>query len=79
MVRVIKNDGQVIEKEVFHAHGDFDDPAGYSEQQLIEKFRSVTQKHLGREEQDQLIDKILRGNEEDKAQDIFRTYYDSVR
>ena len=79
MVRVIKNDGQVIEREVFHAHGDFDDPAGYTEGQLTDKFQSVTERCLDLSQQEDLIESILRGNDELTVQEIFRTYFECVR
>ena len=79
MVRVIKNDGQVIEREVFHAHGDFDDPAGYTERQLTDKFQSVTERCLDLSQQEDLIESILRGSDELTVQEIFRTYFECVR
>ena len=79
MVRVVKNDGQVIEREVFHAHGDFDDPAGYTERQLMDKFRSVTERCLSTAQQEEMIERILRGSDELKVQEIFRTYFECVR
>ena len=79
MVRVIKNDGQVIEREVFHAHGDFDDPAGYTERQLTDKFQSVTERWLNLSQQEDLIESILRGSDELTVQEIFRTYFECVR
>ena len=79
MVRVVKNDGQVIEREVFHAHGDFDDPAGYTERQLTDKFRSVTERCLSTTQQEEIIESILRGSDELTVQEIFRTYFECVR
>lgn len=79
MVRVVKNDGQVIEREVLHAHGDFDDPAGYTERQLTDKFRSVTERCLSTTQQEEIIESILRGSDELTVQEIFRTYFECVR
>ena len=69
----------MIEREVFHAHGDFDDPAGYTERQLTDKFRSVTERCLSMAQQDEIIESILRGSDELTVQEIFKTYFECVR
>ncbi len=79
LVRVKKKkNGEVLEREVFHAHGDFDAPEGYSEDELVDKFRNVTYNNLSGTEQDRLIDKVLRGSESLMVSEIFREYFEHV-
>lgn len=79
LVRVKKKNGEVLEREVFHAHGDFDAPEGYSEDELVDKFRNVTYSNLSGTEQARLIDKVLRGSESLMVSEIFREYFEHVR
>lgn len=76
LVRVIKKNGKIMEQEVFHAYGDFDNPHGYTEKDLINKFRCVTGKKVDSIIQDKIIQKILQGEEQCSARKIFSEFYD---
>lgn len=78
-VRVLKKNGQIIEKEVFYAYGDFDAPDGYSEKELTDKFRKVTEKNISCKVQDEMIENILRGSEKMVVDDIFRPFFSKIR
>lgn len=78
-VKVKKKNGEIIEQEVFHAKGDFDNPEKFTEEQLTSKFREVTAKKLEKEKQESLIRKILTGDESLAIQEVFHDYYEAVR
>lgn len=78
-VKVKKKNGDIIEQEVFHAQGDFDNPDKFTEEKLISKFIDVTEKNLDKEKQKDLIRKILTGNKSLAAKEVFSNYYEAVR
>ena len=78
-VQVIRKDGSSVKTEVFHARGDFDDPAGYTENDLSEKFREVTEGKIESKVQEGLIGNILHGSIDTRADEILEDYYRTVR
>ena len=75
LVRVTKKNGEITEQEVFHAHGDFDDPDKYTEKELINKFKCITEKKADSMTQETIIKKILKGEEQCSARKIFSEFY----
>lgn len=77
-VIVKKKNGDVIEREVFHAQGDFDNPSEFTQDKLISKFYDVTEKNLDRIHQENLVKKIFTGNKQLAAREVFSNYYEVV-
>lgn len=78
-VKIKKKNGDTIQREVFHAQGDFDNPDKFTEEKLISKFMDVTEKNLDKEKQQDLVRKILTGSKSLAAGEVFSNYYEAVR
>lgn len=78
-ITIKKKNGEVIEQEVFHAQGDFDNPEEFTKNKLISKFNKITEKNLNKAEQERLVRKILTGNESLAVKEVFNDYYEAVR
>lgn len=60
-VIVCKKDQTVIEREVFHAEGDYDNPRSYTKEDVIAKFRQNVSGKMRKQRQEELIQGILAG------------------
>ncbi len=78
-VKVKKKNGEIIEREVFHAKGDFDNPEKFTEERLITKFKDVTTGKLETLQQENLCKRILTGDAQLTAREVFCDYYKVVR
>lgn len=56
---IYKKDQTVIDREVFHADGDFDCPVTYTDERLISKFRENMRNSHSTADSGKLIDMIL--------------------
>lgn len=78
-VRVKKKNGDIIEREVFHAQGDFDNPEAFTKDRLIGKFHEITENNLDKAKQENLVKMILTGKESLSVNEILNHYYEAVR
>lgn len=78
-VKVKKKNGTIIEREIFHAQGDFDHPEQFTEDRLKSKFHDITQKYVNRDRRENIINHILMGTGSSAAAQIFGQYFDIVR
>lgn len=75
-LEILKSDGTVQVREVFHAAGDFDHPVPFTREKLEKKFRSNAAACLSAEEQQTLMNAVLQGDEWDTdVEQVLSVFY----